>query len=111
MCLPRSIGGLGVLNPSVQVLRLQWRWLVPPLLGFSSCPLSLSLVSASVRISVPYSKFLLHQFSSLSLPPSQTPSYLWPPLFPSHPPTQLTKIIFNPFQALFVTVDSLLSFL
>ncbi|KAG0775157.1 hypothetical protein G6F22_013513 [Rhizopus arrhizus] len=54
LCLPRSKGGLGALDPAVQIQALQWRWLLPMLLSSSPDPSSTALFPRSLYPSVPY---------------------------------------------------------
>lgn len=108
LCLPRSAGGLAVLHPLIQILKLQWRWLAPMLLNFQSTPFNTSALFPHTKPSIPYSVYMLHQYSIVTIPATSTPSHLWPLLFPSCRPYQLTSNIFNPFQAMFDTVDNLL---
>ncbi|KAG1112999.1 hypothetical protein G6F40_006210 [Rhizopus arrhizus] len=71
ICLDRSSGGLGVLDPSLQQQALQWRWLRP-----------LLLFSDKIHRSspcLPYLRYVLNWFYS-----SDTyPTYHWALLFPA----------------------------
>lgn len=107
-CLPRSEGGLGVINPKLQILKLQWRWLVPLLLTFPTSHIDPVDASPPNRISVPYSKFILHHASSLTRHHPLHTSYLWPLLFPACRPSYLTQSPFHPFATIFDIIDSLL---
>ncbi|KAG1399221.1 hypothetical protein G6F59_013359 [Rhizopus arrhizus] len=62
LCLPRSKGGLGALDPAVQIQALQWRWLLPMLLSSSPDPSSTALFPRSLYPSVPY---VSHHYYSL----------------------------------------------
>ncbi|KAG2196992.1 hypothetical protein INT47_006939 [Mucor saturninus] len=54
-CLRRTLGGLGVIDPIIQSIKLQWGWLTPLLLTFPSSPVDTDIASPTNRISIPYS--------------------------------------------------------
>lgn len=87
---------------------MQWRWLLPLLLSFPNSPFLPLPDDYSLYTSVPYSQHILHYLSTYHLPPTQSPSYTWPLLFPACRHSSLTKNIFLPFKSLFASLDSII---
>ncbi|KAG1533569.1 hypothetical protein G6F51_012544 [Rhizopus arrhizus] len=96
MCRPRSLGGLGVLDPLIQQGALQLRWIIPLLSDCVTGPLSTFWVSPVLNrasIILPrLTNFLLHHLSSfpvlnplsnLGLPFDHRLSFLFPDLRPN----------------------------
>ncbi|KAG1457502.1 hypothetical protein G6F56_006593 [Rhizopus delemar] len=59
LTLPRSCGGIGALDPAVQIQALQWRWLAPMVLSAAMVPGYSSLFPQSLFPSVTYGQYLL----------------------------------------------------
>jgi len=81
LCLPRSHGGLGLLDPAVQINALQWRWLHPLLHPSDPTP--------PTKTSLPYLRVILNFF--LATP--SYPTYHWSLLFPACRPSSARKVI------------------
>ncbi|KAG1533924.1 hypothetical protein G6F51_012371 [Rhizopus arrhizus] len=107
LCLPRSKGGLGALDPAVQIQALQWRWLLPMLLSSSPDPSSTALFPRSLYPSVPYGQYLLQVNSTHGhLPPRlRSISSL---LFAAYRSSYFSSFSLHCFTSLFSALDSLL---
>lgn len=81
LCLPRSQGGLNLLDPAKQINALQWRWLHPLLHPSDPSP--------STKASLPYLRVLLNFFLATPL----YPTYHWSLLFPACRPPRASVII------------------
>jgi hypothetical protein len=69
MCLPRSQGGLGVLDPAIQQGALQMRWLIPLVKSVPNGPLSVFWFTRDMRSSVVLPRladYLLWQLKTLA---------------------------------------------
>lgn len=73
---------------------MQWRWLFPLLLSFPNSPFLPLPDDYSLYTSVPYGQHILHYLSTYHLPPTQSPSFTWPLLFPACRHSSLPKIFF-----------------
>ncbi|KAL9538713.1 hypothetical protein MBANPS3_010720 [Mucor bainieri] len=86
LCLPRSQGGLGFLDPALQINARQWRWLHPLLHPTDPTP--------ATKTSLPYIRVVLNY--SLAIPAYRT--YHWSLLFsacrPSRP-NAITAPLYN----------------
>jgi hypothetical protein len=107
-CLPRSVGGLGLLNPLVQQSALQLRWLQPILSSSKDELLSNSDISESIVLS----RLLSFLFSQVVLS-TESQSYPTPPaqldhrfffLFPLRRPPLLRQLT-SSFSLLFKAID------
>ncbi|KAG1469191.1 hypothetical protein G6F56_003395 [Rhizopus delemar] len=90
LCLPRDEGGAGTLDPHIQQLTLQWRWIVPLMNKNFSSP--------STPLSVPYIRHCLSLLSGYET------SHLWPLLFPAFR-SKFTQLMNNPFKTLCQAFD------
>ncbi|KAG1471676.1 hypothetical protein G6F56_001984 [Rhizopus delemar] len=92
MCLPRTFGGLGVLDPSVQQRTLQIRWLIPLLRPTHSPSSPLRVLRSSIML-----PHLAHFVLTHSCPPSvNTLSWYYrlPFLFPELRGSLLSHLIY-----------------
>ncbi|KAG1028039.1 hypothetical protein G6F26_002915 [Rhizopus arrhizus] len=87
----RKVGGLGTLDPCIQQLTLQWRWVLPLLSGSSP-------TSVTASFSVQYIRAVLSFFTQ--------GDYLRPLLF-SQCRNGFSSLLKNPYKILFQAVDHL----
>ncbi|KAK4516494.1 60S acidic ribosomal protein P2 [Mucor velutinosus] len=94
LCLPRSQGGLNLLDPAKQINALQWRWLHPLLHPANPTP--------PTKTSIPYIRVILNFF--LATP--SYPTYHWSLLSPACRPSRSTAIT-APLYNLLRAVDAI----
>ncbi|EIE76089.1 hypothetical protein RO3G_00793 [Rhizopus delemar RA 99-880] len=107
LSLPRSQGGLGALDPAVQIQALQWRWLLPMILSCSpSSPVD-SLFPSVFYPSVIYGLYLLKSTTPQLYPNYQITSAS-SLLFPAFRSKHFSTTTLHCFSILFAAFDSLI---
>ncbi|KAG1142122.1 hypothetical protein G6F38_007956 [Rhizopus arrhizus] len=103
LILPRTAGGVKLLDPESQYKALQWRWLLHLLQ-----PLGIECTVTDFPLpSIPYCKYLLQLQSAA--PDDLPSSYIWPLLFPSFRSSYLSTKSLHSFSTLFKSIDSITS--